>query len=372
MKKRIHDALLGTVGLAGVAFFALSGAGCESPTMQCAVGHGAFTVVYNKVISGDPSCYNGPHQAFGSACSQYEVPDDAPFCTGLSRVEHVGFSTYLGVKNRKETDVKYTNADGEEVTYKSVSAESAEYNTRTIAAKSSTLGALFQAVGLDSSLGQPYALGAYSSNPDANNICYAGDGSALAIAELNVPDPDPANAIHYRQEWNDVRFYVTEGVPGTQTVGKMKFENVLDSCTVEYEFTGLYPAVFCGIEVRGHKDATGTYVEGHEDNDGDPATPADNDTNDDDDPATPVDNDTDDDGDPMTPVDNDDADPSKPDVDADYIPVIRYEPDNLACDPKADPAAGRVFGSGINPDFKTYCHPEYVHCVLNDGTGLIK
>jgi len=76
----------------------------------------------------------------------------------------------------------------------------------------------------------------------------------------------------------------------------------------------------------------------------------------------------------MTPGDNDDDDPANPDPPdpEDYLAVIRYDPDNAACDPKADPANGRVFGSGINPDFKTYCHPEYVHCVLQEGTELIK
>jgi hypothetical protein len=356
MKRRIHDALLGIVGLAGVAFLSISGMSCETTQMQCAVGHGAFTTVY-KVKSGDEACYADAHKTWGAACSQYEVPDNAPFCTGLARVEHNGFATFLGVQNRKETPVTYKDADGNDVSYTVVTADGADYNTRTVAAKSYTMGTLFQEVGLDKSLGAPYAIGKYSSNPDGDNICYAGDGAALSVAELNIPDAmDPAASIHYRQEWNDVRFYVTEGAPGTQVKGTMKFENVIAGCSVEYEFLGLYPAVFCGLEVRGHLDANGMPVEGHEDNDGDPATDAANDT--------------DDDGDPMTPVDNDDDNPDEPDED--YLPVIRYDPDPGACNPKADPANGRPFGSGINPDFKTYCHPEYVHCVLEEGTELVK
>lgn len=356
MKRRIHEALLSLAGLAGVAFLSISGMSCETTQMQCAVGHGPFATVY-KVKSGDEACYANAHKLFGEACSQYEVPDDAPFCAGLARVEHNAFANFLGVAGRKENTVTYKDPDGNDVTYTSVSADGADYNTRKVAAKSQTMGSLFQAIGLDSSVGQPYAFGPFSSNPDAENICYAGDGAALAPAELNIPDEmDPTASIHYRQEWNDVRFYVTEGAPGTQVKGNMKFDDVIAGCSVEYEFIGLYPAVFCGIEVRGYIDANGNPVEGHEDNDGDPNTPAENDT--------------DDDGDPMTPVDNDDDDPDSPDED--YIPVIRYDVDNEACNPKADPEKGRVFGSGINPDFEVYCHPEYVHCVLKEGTELVK
>lgn len=371
MKQRIHDALLGLVGLAGIAFFALSGASCEAPSMQCAVGHGPFTVVY-EVTSGDAACYETRYKEYG-ACAQYDLGDNLPACAGLAKVEHVGFNTYLTPVDR--TEVK---DDTGKVT--AVDSKGADYNTRNIAIQSSTMGGFYRAfvpIGTEAPAGSgsPYAFGKFTSDPDAGNICYAGGASGpapLATAEINFPDAmNPAATVHFRQEWSDVQIYVTTNVPGTQVVGKMKFEDVGNNCSVEYKFTGLYPAVFCGVPVEGHVDANGAPVEGHEDNDGDPNTPAENDTDDDGDPTTPVDNDTDDDGDPTTPVDDDDGEPG-PDVDADALIIIRYDPDNTACDPKADPASGRVFGSGINPDFQTYCHPDYVHCVLKEGTGLIK
>jgi hypothetical protein len=365
MKQRIHDALLGLIGLAGIAFFALSGASCEAPTMQCAVGHGPFAVVY-EVASGDAACYEDVYKAYG-ACGQYEVDDSLPACAGLAKVEHVGFNTYLTPIGRREVK----DATGKVI---AVDSDVADYNTRNIAIQSSTMGGFYRSlvpIGTEppAGSGEPYAFGAYTSKPDAGNLCYAGGASgtaALSVAEINFP----TDMVHFRQEWSDVQFYVTAGVPGTQVVGKMKFEDVIAGCQVEYKFTGLYPAVFCGAPVEGYIDANGAPVEGDEDNDNDPSTDAKNDTDDDGDPATPVTNDKDDDGDPMTPVDDDDGEPG-PDTDVDSLIIIRYDPDQTLCDPKADPASGRVFGSGINPDFKTVCHPEYVHCVLEPGTGLI-
>jgi hypothetical protein len=42
------------------------------------------------------------------------------------------------------------------------------------------------------------------------------------------------------------------------------------------------------------------------------------------------------------------------------------QPDITQCDPESDPAAGRAYGSGINPDFKDNvdCDPDLLLCVL--------
>jgi hypothetical protein len=51
-------------------------------------------------------------------------------------------------------------------------------------------------------------------------------------------------------------------------------------------------------------------------------------------------------------------------------PVVRCRnsrtglPDESLCDPYADPAAGRLRGSGINPLFPVRCHPQALICVL--------
>ena len=322
MKRRIHDALLGIVGLAGVAFFALSGVSCEKPTMQCAVGHGPFIAKY-AVTSGDAACYPG------------------------GTFEEIGFSTFLQSKPKTTTTSKAS--DGEDITI--TNSAGADYNSRKIAIQSTIFGGLLQersGAGLKDT-GAAYSFGDYTSDPDANNVCFAfGNGEATTnVAELeadafDIIDPDTMMvtetlpAFHYRQTWKDVRLYVTEGVPGTQAVGEMTFEN-LDAtagCTVTFKFVSLYPAVPCIGD-------------------------------------TLIDHDCDDDGDPMT-----------PDVFCEGD-VVKSEPDDALCNPVAEegwkkPAAGieykppRIFGSGINPDFKTTCDKDLGYCVLVAGTELIK
>lgn len=344
MKRRIHDALLGIVGLAGVAFFALSGVSCEKPTMQCAVGHGPFIAKY-AVTSGDAACYPG------------------------GTFEEIGFSTFLQSKPKTDTVVKYdvdddkdpttpaANDDADPATpdvqkqYTVSTSAGADYNSRKIAVQSTTFGGLLQdrsGAGLKDT-GAAYMFGDFTSDPNADNVCFAfGNGEATTnVAELEADAFDTGEvddmmmpiilpAFHYRQTWKDVRLYVTEGVPGTQAVGEMTFEN-LDAtagCSVTFKFVGLYPAVPCIGD-------------------------------------TLIDHDCDDDGDPMT-----------PDVFCEGD-LVKSEPDDALCNPVAEegwkkPAAGieykppRVFGSGINPDFKTTCDKDLGYCVLVAGTELVK
>ncbi len=317
MKRRIHDALLGIVGLAGVAFIVLSGASCEKPVMQCAVGHGPFIALYTPT-SGDAACYPG------------------------GTYEEIGFATYLQSKPKTSTPV--TNSDGE--TYTVVTSAGADYNTRKIALQSTTMGALLQertGAGLKDG-GAAYTFGTYTSVPDSGNICFAfGNGETTDnVAELDADAFDTGEvddmmmpiilpAVHYKQTWSNVRLYVTEGIPGTQAVGEMSFENLTpgQECTVSFKFVGLYPAAHCIADVL-------------------------------------IDHMCDDDGDPAT-----------PDVfcEGDFV---RNEPDDALCDAKAEegwkkPPAGteykpaRVFGSGINPDFKTKCDADSGYCVLADA-----
>lgn len=337
MKRRIHDALLGIVGLAGVAFFALSGASCEKPTMQCAVGHAPYTyVVKYERISGDAGCY----------------PAEA--------AEEIGFSTYLAAPGKTEGK--------DPLGAPQTSAPGADYNTRTIAIQSVTMGALMQdrsGAGLKEG-GVAYAFGDYTSNPDGNDICYAGSGSApLAVADLDVEAFDTGKLddmmmpiilppVHYRQEWKNVRLYVTEGVPGTQAVGEMTFNNLTagSECNATFKFVALYPAIPCIADIL---------VDSHDDDDPTCTDPQDPDT-------CTVPN-------PATPDDNDDHDPTTPDTPTPK--VVRSEPDNALCNAAAEvgwtrPPMGteyknaRVFGSGINPDFKTKCDADLGYCVLDE------
>lgn len=49
-------------------------------------------------------------------------------------------------------------------------------------------------------------------------------------------------------------------------------------------------------------------------------------------------------------------------------------PDDVACDPLADPANGRATGSGINPDFKPNltCDPNLLLCVLREAPPALR
>jgi hypothetical protein len=337
MKRRIHDALLGIVGLAGVAFFALSGVSCEKPTMQCAVGHGPFIAKY-AVVTGDAACYPG------------------------GTYEEIGFATYL--QSKPTTTVTTKASDGEDI--KIVNSTGADYNTRKIAIQSTTFGGLLQdrgGAGLKDT-GAAYMFGDYTNDPDSNNICYAfGNGEATTnVAELEADAFDTGELddmmmpiilppVHYRQTWKDVRLYVTEGVPGTQAVGEMTFENLGtapgEACSVTFKFVALYPAVPCIGD---------TLVDKMGDCDGDPMTP--------DEFCEGFVVSTGPDDNLCISKSDDDCDPTKP------FP-------NSPC-PWKKPAAGteykaaRVFGSGINPDFKTHCDADLGYCVLDDNTGLIK
>lgn len=275
MRHRISGFLAGVAGLASAAFFALSGASCSQPAIQCVAGHGPFFAKY-ELVSGTGSC---------------------AALTG----EDIGLSTYLA-----------PNAD----------RTLADYNDRSIAIQSSTVGQVFQDYngGVDNADkmtpvittdDKAYGLGKYTTAPDDNNICFAGgfDVGAMSEADVNVPEtyfgdddmgmPITGPAVHLKQSWKNVKVYVTAGVPGTQAVGEMHYEDVIEGCQADYKFVALFPSVYCG------EDA---------------------------------------DGDEMT-----------PDTAQDKL-----------CDPVANPDEGRVFGSGINPDFKTRCDPDLLHCVLTE------
>lgn len=341
MKHRVHKFLAGLASLGTLALFGMTGASCEQSPIQCTVGHGTYIAKYT-LVSGDDACYGLP-------------------------AEEIAMSTYLG-----------DNGDG-----------TANYGVRKLSVQSDTMGNTFRGyevangkLAVEDKFLDPkgewrktntaYGFGEYTTEPDGNEICYAGGGgvSDLSVAEFNFPDVDKVgtdgkpvkkSAVHYKQTWKNLKLHVTADAPGTQAVGTMVFEDVLAGCTAEYSFFALFPAVYCGEDVMGQVD-----------NDGDPNTPDANDTDDDGDAATPVNNDKDDDDDPATPVDNDDADPSAPDVDADEEEYIRTDAVDAYCDPKSDPANGRPFGSGINPDFKTVCDPNIFYCQLVPGTELIR
>ena len=255
-----------------LALFALGlasfgGASCSQPPIQCVVGHGSFIAKYT-LVEGTGSCAD---------------------LVG----EEIGASTFLA-----------PNAD----------RTLADYDKRTIAVQSDTFGGLVrEREGLGTEATDiPYALGAYTTNPDERDLCFAGGAAgtaALAPAEIDLPEAQITDAMgnpvtlparRLRQTWQDLSVYVTAAAPGTQMVGTMTYEDLIEGCSATYSFVALFPAVQCAK-------------------------------------AGP-------DGEPTN------------------------EPDDALCDPKGNAAEGRT-PSGINPDFRVKCDPTLLYCVL-DGPSL--
>lgn len=239
-------------------------ASCSQPPIQCVAGHGPFIAKYT-LVEGTGTCAD---------------------LVG----EEIGVATFLA-----------PNADG----------TGADYDSRSIAVQSDTFGGLVQErEGLGAGEDDvPYALGAYTTNPDERDLCFAGGAAgtaALAPAELDLPEaevmdnmgnPITLPARRLRQTWEDLSIYVTAAAPGTQMVGTMTYEDLIEGCSATYTFVALFPAVPCAK-------------------------------------AGP-------DGEPTN------------------------EPDDALCDPEGNAAEGRT-PSGINPDYRVKCDPTLLYCVLDE------
>jgi hypothetical protein len=215
MKKRILGLTVGTAGLAGLTFLALSGASCSQPAIQCVVAHSPFFATYT-LVDGTGSC--------------------ATF-----KSDDIGMSTYLQPNATKTL---------------------ADYTKRKIAIQSNTLGSYIQEREGLGDLGPdkqdlPYGFGDYTADPDANNVCFTGNTDfQLAPAEIDLPEvpamddgmggmTDPLPAVHLKQTWKNIKVYVTADVPGTQVVGDMVYEDLIEGCSATYKFVALAPSVPC-------------------------------------------------------------------------------------------------------------------------------
>ena len=150
-----------------------------------------------------------------------------------------------------------------------------------------------------------YALGTFATvEPDADGFCVMAapkpafqDFPMVAAVPPNpmATPPDPGSpavpAESVKDEWTNVKVYVTASAQGTQFSGHLKHTD--DTCSAEYDVAGVWPSVDCTV-----RDAHGAPVLGM------------------------------------------DKKPQK-------APA--------ACCPTADPLGGRGTGSGINPDFPVKC-----------------
>jgi len=193
---------------------------CEQPAMQCVVARRTFI-------------------------AQYELVEGSGTCAKLVG-EEIGLATFL-----------QPGADG----------SSADYDRRVISVQSETLGGLAkrgEKYDVADAEHAPYALGHYTNEPDDGNLCHAGTSDEpLAVAEQSIPEvkteDDEGNPVtypasHVRQTWSDLSVYVTAGAPGTQLVGRMTYEDLLERCKATYDVVALAPAVQCeGVDAEGNR-----------------------------------------------------------------------------------------------------------------------
>lgn len=115
--------------------------------------------------------------------------------------------------------------------------------------------------------GSDFSTGVFaSSDPDEGDFCTVKMDAAPATkltlnGLLAVPGTDPMSDgtdspygplpelpayMAATWDWSNIKLYVTAGAPGTQFSGTLKF--TADTCSVEYETVGFWPAIPCGSD----------------------------------------------------------------------------------------------------------------------------
>jgi hypothetical protein len=204
-----------------------------------------------------------------------------------------------------------------------------DYDHGSLAVQTAELGSLFYTaegfdVGNAAADGQLYSMGDFNStHTDDDHFCTV---PTLSLSRVVLPPiaaivDDPATAdvdesfpgqaaLDATLEWSNLRVYVTADTFGTQMDAQLldtRVSETGDSCAISYRALGLAPAVSCAAT----------------------------------DPES---------GDPLT---NPDGSPQL---------------DPTLCDPQADPAAGRVLGSGISPNARYACDAATAFCMIEGDT----
>ncbi|WP_309895061.1 hypothetical protein [Archangium sp.] len=153
---------------------------------------------------------------------------------------------------------------------------------------------------------QPNSVGKLTTDaPGPDNFCEVPALGATDVAMRLIADGTPQRLTYV---WSNLRVYNTPEIPGTQFTADLSYTE--NGCTAEYSVKGIWPVVTC------EKDQVVLGPDG------------------------------------------------QPVLGTDGKPKTVKVPDETKCDPRADPAAGRIRGSGINPIFPVTCHPTVRMCVL--------
>jgi len=302
--RRLQTGRLTPWGALSVGLLAL---GCSQPEPRCSIARGDFAATYTLLSSTGP-------------------------CEPL-RGELLSVQAYTARR--------------------SVSDPRPDYDKSSMAIQPRSLTALLEpARGAENGEDKPYAMGAFAtSRPASDDFCSV---PSLSTARLRLPEgaapvyactsaaPSPAVDIAYA--FSNVRVYTTPGAYGTQFAGDLTYTN--GACVAQYRVAALYPAVSCAAP---------------------PAPPAP--------PVEPPDAsaapalgglDAGLDG-GLAPLEAGSVAPEASAGDGGCEAPPAEEPplrDESLCAALPDPAQGRAFGSGINPDFSVQCDPELLLCVL--------
>lgn len=199
-----------------------------------------------------------------------------------------------------------------------------------------------------------YAAGKYDSAQPRNGLCTVPTLSP-AILELpeyepgpepapsdddgdEPPEPDgcepalPEPALYLEYEWSNVKVRVSAAEPGQRFSAELA--TIQNGCTARYDVTAVFPAVYCG----------------------EPAVPPESC-----DDRTPCARGTCVDGACVQTCSDE-----QPCAEGTCMTGQCLLPNDDLCAAKADPAAGRPLGSGINPDFSVECARDLMLCVLKD------
>jgi len=158
---------------------------------------------------------------------------------------------------------------------------------------------------------KPYSFGDYSARPDANDLCTAAnlDLARQDIPETQYTDVNGSAAIYPRtslvHEWKNLQLYMTFAAPGSAATGEVTMTRETTD-----PMTGTIDTCSVTYEAIGLFPAVG--------------------------------------------------------CESAAAPGM---PDDALCCANADAAAGRPFGSGIHPDFRTKCDPALLQCVLDWNPG---
>jgi len=309
-------------------------------TLGCLVGLSAMASSFISCAQAEVTCTIGHAGSFVPYIVQY-IPQSPPACAATTAIPGPLMSTVNG--DSVMLDKMTSDWIGMETYHPAIDVgdeKQPDFSKGTLAIQSDTLGNTPGWLNPDhvdpNADNKLYSIGDWTSqSPDATDFCSVPTFTGQATQKLAkvdaLPPEDPMDpmdlgtpcqpGVDITYEWKNVQVYVTAAAQGTQFTADLTYTQVdhtVDdpafgmcnatgdqTCQVSYKVRGMWPQVFCGIEVLDPTDPMGM--------------------------------------------------------------ATMLVPDDEHCcpDPSPELDKGRPIGSGINPDFPTKCDPDLLTCVLD-------